>query len=74
MSSPSPGKRRMDTDVVKLYPFQPKRVKNKPKGLLTTIVSCLVGIIYMYSPLLGTAGYVFSFKCFTLTFLTGFRV
>lgn len=21
MSSPSPGKRRMDTDVVKLYPF-----------------------------------------------------
>lgn len=28
MSSPSPGKRRMDTDVVKLYPLQ---VTNKPK-------------------------------------------
>ena len=27
MSSPSPGKRRMDTDVVKLYPFQ--NINNK---------------------------------------------
>lgn len=29
MSSPSPGKRRMDTDVVKLYPYQ--NINNTPK-------------------------------------------
>lgn len=38
MSSPSPGKRRMDTDVVKLYPL--RNINSKPQEPKQT--SCFV--------------------------------
>lgn len=41
MSSPSPGKRRMDTDVVKLYPFQninKPASPNQTRSFITTVI------------------------------------
>lgn len=43
MSSPSPGKRRMDTDVVKLYPLH--RINNLMKFLFMENVSVSMAMV-----------------------------
>ena len=46
MSSPSPGKRRMDTDVVKLYPFWALTTSQCLSGSTKPCMSCVCCVVW----------------------------